>query len=74
MIKWVLDSIVALSLRHLEFLWQGTGIDGYREWRVNSIPQIVKAAGDASLEGVHHDLIVPSLPASLRKWVVGLYS
>ena len=31
MIEWVLDSIVALNLRHSEFLWQGTGIDGYSE-------------------------------------------
>ena len=44
MIEWVLDSIVALNLRHSKFLWQGTGIDGYREWRVSSIHQIVKVA------------------------------
>ena len=56
MIEWVFDSIVALNLWHSEFLWQGTGIDGYRERRVGSIHQIVKVAGDTSLEGVHHDL------------------
>ena len=28
MIEWVLDPVVALNLRHSEFLWQGTGIDG----------------------------------------------
>ena len=37
MIEWVLDSIVALNLRHSEFLWQGTGIDRYSEWRVSPI-------------------------------------
>ena len=56
MIEWVLDPIVALNLRHSEFLWQGTGIDGYSERRVGSIYQIVKVTGDASLEGVHHNL------------------
>ena len=56
MIEWVLDSIIALNLRHSEFLWQGTGIDGYREQRVGSIHQIVKVTGNASFEGVHHDL------------------
>ena len=44
MIEWVLDPIVALNLRHSEFLWQGTGIDGYGERRVDSIYQIVKVA------------------------------
>ena len=28
MIEWVLDPVVALNLRHSEFLWQGTGIEG----------------------------------------------
>ena len=28
MIEWVLDSIIALNLRHSELLWQGIGIDG----------------------------------------------
>ena len=56
MIEWVLDPIVAFNLRYSEFLWQGIGIDGHRERRVSSIHQIVKVAGDASLEGVHHDL------------------
>ena len=37
MIEWILDSIVALNLRHSKFLWQGTGIDGYCEGRVDSI-------------------------------------
>ena len=37
MIEWVLDSIVALNLRHSKLLWQGTGIDGYSEWRVSPI-------------------------------------
>ena len=56
MIEWVLDPVVALNLWHSEFLWQGTGIDGYNERRVGSIYQIIKVAGDASLEGVHHNL------------------
>ena len=56
MIERVLEFIVAFNLRHSEFLWQGTGIDGYRERRVNSIHQIMKVAGDASFEGVLHDL------------------
>ena len=56
MIEWVLEFIVAFNLRHSEFLWQGTGIDGYRERRVGSIHQIIKVAGDVSFEGVLHDL------------------
>ena len=56
MIEWVLNPIVALNLQHSKFLWQGTGIDGYSERRVSSIHQIVKVAGEASLEGVHHNL------------------
>ena len=56
MIEWVLDLVVALNLWHSEFLWQGIGIDGYNERRVSSVYQIVKVAGDSSLEGVHHDL------------------
>ena len=56
MIEWVLDPVVALNLRHSEFLWQGTGIDGYSERRVGSVYQIVKVTGDSSLEGVHHNL------------------
>ena len=56
MIEWVLELIVAFNLRHSEFLWQGTEIDGYRERRVGSIHQIIKVAGDASFEGILHDL------------------
>ena len=56
MIEWVLDPIVALNLRHSKFLWQGAGFDGYSERRVGSVYQIVKVAGDVSLEGVHHSL------------------
>ena len=56
MIEWVLDPIVALNLWHSEFLWQGTGIDGYSEQRVGSVYQIIKVAGDSSFEGVHHNL------------------
>ena len=56
MIEWVLDPIVALNLWHSEFLWQGTGIDGYSERRVGYVHQIVKVAGEASLQGVHHNL------------------
>ena len=56
MIEWVLDPIVALNLQHSKFLWQGIGIDGYSQRRVGSVYQIVKVAGDSSLEGVHHNL------------------
>ena len=56
MIEWVLDPVVALNLWHLEFLWQGTGIDGYSERRVGSVYQIIKVVGDSSLEGVHHNI------------------
>ena len=56
MIEWVLDPVVALNLQHSEFLWQGTGIDGYSEQRVGSVYQIIKVAGDSSFEGVHHNL------------------
>ena len=56
MIEWVLDPVVALNLRHLEFLWQGTGIDRYSERRVGSVYQIVNAAGDSSFEGIYHNL------------------
>ena len=56
MIEWVLDPVVALNLWYSEFLWQGTGIDGCSEWRVDFVYQNVKVAGDSSLEGVHHDL------------------
>ena len=56
MIEWVLDPVVALNLRHSEFLWQGTGIDGYSERRVGSVYQIVKVAGDSSLKAVYHNL------------------
>ena len=56
MIEWVLDLVVALNLWHSEFLWQGIGIDGYNERRVSSVYQIVKVAGDSSLEDVYYNL------------------